>query len=66
MLEYSCWPGAQMAEELIILGEHTLDADSKHYLAILRKRFSLPIEYQQFVRDKLVSRSNGRVKAAGA
>jgi hypothetical protein len=48
LLEYSYWPGAQLAEKLIIVGEPALDCDSETYLATLREQFSLPIEYQQF------------------
>jgi len=48
VLEYSFWPGAQEAEKLVIVGEPALDGDAERYLATLRGRFSLPIEYQQF------------------
>ena len=59
LLEYSYWPGAQSAEKLVIVGEPALDHDSERYLTILRERFSLPIEYQQFdvVKGTLVRRS---------
>jgi hypothetical protein len=48
LLEYSFWPGAQEAEKLIIVGEPSLDADSRKYLACLNERFEIPISYQQF------------------
>lgn len=48
LLEYSFWPGAQQAEKLIIVGEPSLDEQSEQYLAMLRKQFSLPLEYHQF------------------
>jgi len=48
LLEYSFWPGAQEAEKLVIVGEPHLDPDAQRYLATLRQRFALPIEYQQF------------------
>lgn len=48
LLEYSYWPGGQVAEKLIIVGEPALDPDSERYLATLAQEFSLPIEYQQF------------------
>jgi hypothetical protein len=48
LLEYSFWPGAQEAEKLVIVGESPLDSEAKFYLASLKKRFALPIEYQQF------------------
>jgi hypothetical protein len=48
VLEYSFWPGAQEAQRLIIVGEPPLDDESRAFIALLRKRFSLPITYQQF------------------
>jgi hypothetical protein len=51
LLEYSFWPGAQEAERLIIIGEPPLDAEAAAFLASLRKRFAVPIYYQQFVMD---------------
>ena len=48
LLEYCFWPGAQEAERLVIVGEPPLDTDAGLYLATLRKRFALPIEYAQF------------------
>jgi hypothetical protein len=48
LLEYSYWPGAQEADKLIIVGEAYLDIEAKLYLASLRERFGLPIEYEQF------------------
>jgi hypothetical protein len=47
-LEYSYWPGTQEAQQLTIVGEPPLDDKSRAFLALLRKRFSLPIKYQQF------------------
>ncbi len=49
LLEYSFWPGAQQADRLIIVGEPPLDAKAASFLVGLRKRFSLPIYYQQLV-----------------
>ena len=48
LLEYSFWPGAQVAERLIIVGEPALDRACERYLTTLTQQFSLPIEYQQF------------------
>jgi hypothetical protein len=48
LLEYSYWPGAEEAEQLIIVGEPPLDGESRAFLALLTRRFSLPIKYQQF------------------
>ena len=49
LLEYAYWPGAQEARRLIICGEAPLDNDGKKYLRILKRRFQLPIAYQQIV-----------------
>jgi len=48
LLEYSFWPGAQEAESMFIVGEPPLDPDADAFLRRLRKRFALPIHYQQF------------------
>lgn len=45
LLEYGFWPGAQEPARFIVVGECPLDEDGKEYLSRLRKRFSLPIEY---------------------
>jgi len=52
MLDYSFWPGAQEARRLTIVGEPILDSESRAFLALLRERFSLPINYQQFDLEK--------------
>jgi hypothetical protein len=46
LLEYGFWPGAQEPTRLIVVGESPLDLDGQDYLSRLRKRFSLPIEYE--------------------
>jgi hypothetical protein len=48
LLEYSYWPGAQVANRLVVVGEPPLDRDSEQYLSTLRDRFGLPAEYEQF------------------
>jgi len=48
LLEYSFWPGAQVAEKLIIVGEPPLDEQTKEYLVTLRQKFALPLEYLEF------------------
>lgn len=48
LLEYSLWPGAKRAAQLVIVGEAPLDDKAKAYVSHLREAFSLPIEYQQF------------------
>ncbi len=49
LLEYGFWPGAQEPKRFIVVGEGSIDAEGEEYLARLRKRFSLPIEYQKLV-----------------
>jgi hypothetical protein len=50
LLEYAYWPGSkEEPSRIIIVGESALDKESAEYLSTLRKRFSLPIEYEQIV-----------------
>lgn len=49
ILEYAFWPGAQEATRLIIVGESAIDEDAEEYLKRLKKRFSLPIKYEQII-----------------
>ena len=63
LLEYSYWPGAQVAERLVVIGESPLDAQSEQYLSILRERFGLTIEYEQF--ELTTARISPRGKVAG-
>ena len=49
LLEYGFWPGAHEPTRFIVVGESPLDAEAKEYLGRLRKRLSLPIEYQNIV-----------------
>ena len=51
LLEYSYWSNAQEATKLIIVGETPLDTEGEEYLNLLRKRFSIPIEYESIVLD---------------
>lgn len=48
-LEYGYWPGAQEPSRFIVVGESPTDEDGQEYLCRLRKRFSLPIEYEAIV-----------------
>jgi hypothetical protein len=47
LLEYSFWPGSQAASRLIVVGACALDNDGVEYLRRLKRRFSLPIDYEQ-------------------
>jgi len=47
LLEYAFWPGAQEAARLIVVGEKALDKEGKGYLQTLRRRFRLPVIYEQ-------------------
>jgi hypothetical protein len=50
LLEYAFWPpGARVVSRLIVVGEPVMDNDSEKYLQLLKKRFSLPIEYQRII-----------------
>jgi hypothetical protein len=47
LLEYSFWPGAKEPTRFIVVGENPIEKDGEEYLVRLRKRFSMPIEYEQ-------------------
>jgi hypothetical protein len=47
LLEYSYWPGGNVAETLIVVSENCLTQDAKHFLDTLRNTFRLPIYHQQ-------------------
>ena len=47
LLEYAYWPGTREASRLIVCGESPLDADGQEYVDELRRRFQLPISYEQ-------------------
>ena len=49
LLEYAFWPGAQEPTRFIVVGESPLDKDGQEYLRRLKKRLSLPIEYEAIV-----------------
>ncbi len=51
LMEYSFWPGAQVACELVVVGEAPLDTAASDYLDRLREEFSLPLTYRQFDLD---------------
>jgi hypothetical protein len=46
LLEYGFWPGAREPARFIVVAESPIDEDGQEYLRRLRKRFSLPIEYE--------------------
>ena len=48
LLEYAYWPGGPSVSRLLVVGEPHLDEAGNEYLRRLRKKFSLPIEYQRF------------------
>lgn len=48
LLEYAYWPRTKEADQLFVVGEEAPTADSKRYISVLRKRFHIPVEYQQF------------------
>lgn len=46
LLEYSHWPNGIEAARLIVVGENALDADGEQYLATLKSRYALPVDYR--------------------
>lgn len=49
LLEYAFWPGGKEARRLVVVGESVSDAHLVEYCRRLKKRFSLPISYEQIV-----------------
>ncbi len=47
IFEYAFWPGFRHAKEIVIAGEHPLDADAKNYVEFLHQEFSLPLKYKE-------------------
>ncbi|MFL6604448.1 MAG: hypothetical protein ACJ8R9_24370 [Steroidobacteraceae bacterium] len=47
LLEYAYWPTAERAQELVVVGEATVDPDTIHFLELLRKKFRLPLYYRR-------------------
>jgi hypothetical protein len=52
LLEYAYWPGAEAADQLIIVGEPRLDVKARTYLEALLREFVLTIDYKSFNPDK--------------
>lgn len=48
LLEYAYWPDTDNAKALVVVGLAPLCDDSRGYLQSLRKRYDLPVYYQQF------------------
>ena len=46
LLEYSYWPGAQVATRLVVVGEAHLDEEGREYLEILEQRLGIEICYE--------------------
>ncbi|MCY4047925.1 MAG: hypothetical protein OXF42_07475 [Candidatus Dadabacteria bacterium] len=47
LLEYSYWPGCEVAERLIVVGEPKLTKKGEAYLKTLREKFNIPVFYEQ-------------------
>ena len=46
LLEYSYFTCTQNAVQIVVVGEHTIDSDTKKYLDFLQQQFGLPLEYK--------------------
>lgn len=49
LLEYSYWPGCEVAERLVVVGEPELTKQGKEYLKTLREKLKLPVFYEQII-----------------
>jgi hypothetical protein len=47
LMEYSYWPGGNVAKRLVVVSENPLTQDARRYIGILRSNFKLPLYYQQ-------------------
>lgn len=48
ILEYSYWPDNDYANKLVIISPASVTDETKEYLSNLRRRFKIPIFYQQY------------------
>ena len=48
LLEYSCYPAAERANRLVVVGDASASSDDIKYLGYLRLHYSIPIFYAQF------------------
>lgn len=49
ILEYSHWPGADHADELIIVSHNKMTDEARQYLKHLRDKYNICLYYQQFL-----------------
>jgi hypothetical protein len=45
LLEYGCWPGATRLSRLFVVGPRPVDGETEQFLALLRDRYQIPVEY---------------------
>jgi hypothetical protein len=48
LLEYAYWPNDNRADRLIIVGPSPITERANEYLALIRKRFGIPLYYKQY------------------
>jgi hypothetical protein len=47
LLEYSYWPGGNIAEKIIVVSENCMTQDANKFLDTLRNTFHIPVYHQQ-------------------
>jgi hypothetical protein len=47
LMEYSYWPGGNVAKRLVVVSENPLTQDARRYIGTLRRDFKLPLYYQR-------------------
>ena len=47
LMEYSYWPGGNLAKRLVVVSENPLTPDARRYINTLRTDFDLPVYYQR-------------------
>lgn len=48
LLEYAYWPDENRAQKLIVVSHLPITDEARRYLSLLRRKFNMPIAYQQF------------------
>jgi hypothetical protein len=51
LLEYAHWPDRELATKLVIVSQNNITDQAKKYIRYMRKKFTIPIHYQQYDLD---------------
>ncbi len=51
LLEYAHWPDRELATKIVIVSQNNITDQAKKYISHMRKKFTIPVNYQQFDLD---------------